>query len=77
MFINILFITFKKILKTFKFLNKILKICLNFTNFSENTIIDFIYNTVYCSGGWGTSDKISYMSSTQVLYCDGVALISV
>ena len=28
-------------------------------------------------GGGGTSDKISFMSSTQVLYCDGVALISV
>ena len=27
--------------------------------------------------GGGTSDKISYMNSTQVLYCKGVAKISV
>ena len=28
-------------------------------------------------GGVGTSDKISYMNSSQVLYCNGVAKISV
>ena len=28
-------------------------------------------------GGGGTSDKISYMNSSQVLYCKGVAKISV
>ena len=28
-------------------------------------------------GSWGTSDKISYMNSSQVLYCNGVSKISV
>ena len=28
-------------------------------------------------GSGGTSDKISYMNSSQVLYCNGVAKISV
>ena len=40
----------------------------------------YILYTGAATGFWfemGTSDKISYMNSSQVLYCNGVAKISV
>ena len=50
-----------------------------------DTHVYFIYSYVYLTGatpGFGsrggeTSDKISYMNSSQALYCNGVAKISV
>ena len=43
--------------------------------------ISYVYLTVaaprFWFGGGGTSNKISYMNSSQVQYCNGVAKISV
>ena len=66
----------------FNFVTTMLSFHIKFINVLDTPVyFIYVYLTVaalrFWFGGGGTSDKISYMNSSQVLYCNGVAKISV
>ena len=66
----------------FNFVTTMLSYHIQFINVLDtNVYFIYVYLTVAAPRFWfkgrGTLDKISYMNSSQVLYCNGVAKISV
>ena len=66
----------------FNFVTTMLSYHIKFINLLDTHVYFlYVYLTVaaprFGLGGGGTSDKISYMNSSQVLYCNGVPKISV
>ena len=61
----------------FNFVTTMLSYHIKFINVLDNHVYLTVAAPRFWFGGGGTSDKISYMISSQVLYCNGVAKISV
>ena len=65
----------------FNFVTTMLSYHIKFINVLDTVYFIYVYPTVaaprFWFGGRRTLDKISYMNSSQVLYCNGVAKISV